>query len=95
MADQASSTPREHAGRSLLTLSQNRCERLGVRGLAFIGHIEKDVEFCGHTFTAAHSLPLREGSSLHRCHQPWRGSHLRGAGGLGPETLRSPSASRP
>jgi hypothetical protein len=47
--------------------------RIPVRGLTFIGHIEKDVEFCGHTFTLRTLYPS-EKAAVSLVVQPWRGS---------------------
>lgn len=47
--------------------------RLPVRGLTFLGHITKDVEFCGHTFTLRTLYPS-EKAAVSIAVQPWRGS---------------------
>lgn len=47
--------------------------RIPVRGLAFLGHIEKEVEFCGHTFSLRTLYPS-EKAAVSIIVQPWRGS---------------------
>lgn len=47
--------------------------RLAVRGLTFLGHIEKEVEFCGHTFSLRTLYPS-EKAAVSIVIQPWRGS---------------------
>jgi len=47
--------------------------RIPVRGLVFLGHIEKEVEFCGHTFTLRTLYPS-EKAAVSIVIQPWRGS---------------------
>jgi hypothetical protein len=47
--------------------------RIPVRGLTFLGHIEKQVEFCGHTFTLRTLYPS-EKAAVSLVVQPWRGS---------------------
>lgn len=47
--------------------------RLPVRGLTFLGQIEKNVEFCGHTFTLRTLYPS-EKAAVSIVVQPWRGS---------------------
>lgn len=47
--------------------------RLAVRGLTFLGHIEKQVDFCGHTFSLRTLRPA-EKAAVSIATQPWRGS---------------------
>lgn len=47
--------------------------RLAVRGLTFLGHIEKEVTFCGHSFTLRTLYPS-EKAAVSLVVQPWRGS---------------------
>lgn len=47
--------------------------RLAVRGLTYIGHLEKEVEFCGHTFRMRTLYPS-EKAAVSIIVQPWRGS---------------------
>jgi hypothetical protein len=47
--------------------------RLAVRGLTYIGHLEKEVEFCGHTFRMRTLYPS-EKAAISIIVQPWRGS---------------------
>jgi hypothetical protein len=47
--------------------------KLPVRGLIFLGHIEKQVEFCGHTFSLRTLYPS-EKAAVSIVIQPWRGS---------------------
>ena len=47
--------------------------RLPVRGLVFLGQIEKTVEFCGHTFSLRTLYPS-EKAAVSIVIQPWRGS---------------------
>lgn len=51
--------------------------RIPVRGLTFIGHIEQDIEFCGHTFTLRTLYPS-EKAAISLVVQPWRGSIAEG-----------------
>jgi hypothetical protein len=51
--------------------------RLAVRGLTFIGHIEKDVDFCGHQFSLRTLYPS-EKAAVSIVVQPWRGSIAEG-----------------
>lgn len=45
--------------------------RTPVYGLAFIGHIQKDIEFCGHTFTIK-TLRPGDKAAIAVAVQPWR-----------------------
>ena len=47
--------------------------RLAVRGLAFIGQLQKEVEYCGHTFTLKTLLPAEKAAVSIVVH-PWRGT---------------------
>lgn len=47
--------------------------RLPVRGLTFLGYIEKEVHFCGHTFSLRTLYPS-EKAAVSLAVQPWRGS---------------------
>jgi hypothetical protein len=47
--------------------------RLAVRGLAFIGQLQKEVTYCGHEFTLKTLLPA-EKAAISIVVQPWRGS---------------------
>lgn len=47
--------------------------KLSVRGLTFLGYIEKEVEFCGHTFSMRTLYPS-EKAAVSLVIQPWRGS---------------------
>lgn len=47
--------------------------RLAVRGLTFLGHIEKEVTFCGHSFSLRTLYPS-EKAAVSLVAQPWRGS---------------------
>ena len=47
--------------------------RFAVRGLTFIGHLEKEIEFCGHTFRMRTLYPS-EKAAVSIIVQPWRGS---------------------
>lgn len=47
--------------------------RIAVRGLTFLGHVEKEVEFCGHTFSLRTLYPS-EKAAASIIVQPWRGS---------------------
>jgi len=44
---------------------------LNVYGLAFVGHIQKDINFCGHTFTLK-TLRPSEKAAAGIAAQPWR-----------------------
>lgn len=47
--------------------------RIPVRGLTFLGQIEREVEFCGHTF-GLRTLYPSEKAAVSLVVQPWRGS---------------------
>jgi len=47
--------------------------RLPVRGLTYIGHLEKEVYFCGHIFRLRTLYPS-EKAAVSIVVQPWRGS---------------------
>lgn len=47
--------------------------RLAVRGLAFIGHLQKEFEFCGHKFVLK-TLRPSEKAAIALAIQPWRGT---------------------
>jgi hypothetical protein len=47
--------------------------RLAVRGLTFLGHIEKEVEFCGHRFSLRTLYPSEKAAVSIAIH-PWRGT---------------------
>jgi len=49
--------------------------REAVTGLAFLGDLQKDVEFCGHTFVI-HNLRPAEKMAAAVALQPWRGTLL-------------------
>ena len=44
-----------------------------MRGLTYIGHLEKEVDFCGHTFRMRTLYPS-EKAAVSMVVQPWRGS---------------------
>lgn len=70
MADQAA--PPEDTRVDPFTLFSDQI-RLAVRGLTFLGQIEKEVEFCGHTFSLRTLYPA-EKAAVSIVVQPWRGS---------------------
>jgi hypothetical protein len=45
--------------------------RIPVRGLTYIGHIQRDISFCGHTFTLK-TLRPSEKAAVALAVQPWR-----------------------
>lgn len=45
--------------------------RIAVHGLAFIGHIKKEVDFCGHKFTIRTLRPM-EKAAIAIAIKPWR-----------------------
>lgn len=47
--------------------------QLAVEGLAFVGHLDKEIHFCGHTFTIK-TLRPGEKAAAAVAHKPWRGS---------------------
>jgi len=51
--------------------------RLPVRGLAFIGHITKDVHYCGHTFTLRTLYPA-EKAAISIAIKEWRETIVEG-----------------
>jgi hypothetical protein len=70
MADQAA--PPEDSRIDPFSLFSEQI-RLAVRGLTFLGYIEKQFEFCGHTFTLRTLYPS-EKAAVSLVVQPWRGS---------------------
>jgi|ERR1700677_4896945 len=71
MADQAA-PPAEDTRVDPFSLFSEQI-RIPVRGLIFLGHIEKQVEFCGHTFSLRTLYPS-EKAAISVLIQPWRGS---------------------
>lgn len=47
--------------------------RFAVRGLTYIGHLDKEVDFCGHTFRLRTLYPS-EKAAISIIVQPWRAS---------------------
>lgn len=45
--------------------------RIPVRGLAFVGFLQKDIEFCGHVFTLKTLRPSEKAAAALAV-QPWR-----------------------
>jgi hypothetical protein len=69
MSDEVAAPPEEERIDPLSLFSEQI--RLPVRGLAFIGHIQKDVIFCGHSFTLK-TLRPSEKAAIALAVQPWR-----------------------
>ncbi len=69
MADQAVSTEEQVDPFALFSEQV----RIAVRGLTYIGHLEKEVEFCGHTFRLRTLYPS-EKAAVSMVVQPWHGS---------------------
>lgn len=47
--------------------------QIAVRGLTFIGHLEREIEFCGHTFSLRTLYPSEKAAAAIAI-QPWRGT---------------------
>ena len=73
MADKIDKTtpPKEERADPFSLFSEQT--KIAVRGLTFLGHIEKEIEFCGHTFSLRTLYPS-EKAAVSIVIQPWRGS---------------------
>jgi hypothetical protein len=72
MSDKVKATPPEEERIDPFSLFTEQV-RLAVRGLTFLGQIEKTVDFCGHTFSMRTLYPS-EKAAVSIVIQPWRGS---------------------